>query len=664
MHQPQRVSPQPEGHAGNLATLHEQLERLITSNSVETSRVLNICERILVGAPLDAMALKTKAIALMLAGGRLDNALASLEKLEGEARLHSTFERAYCLYRCGRFVDAKRALEELRSAHPDLFSTRCKHLLAQSYFNTEEYDAAASLYQKMLDSSDYRDDEEKDEIVCNLSAALVYARPADGATAIRMASQPNFDLLNNAAAAKIETKDYDGALALLAKAEEFSRKQHGVPHCTVEYLTQCKTLTPAERAFFDEVSLALIQRAFVYCAQGKEGEAEALLRPVLNHKPTAVSTHAIACTNWAAIKRNADFFDTYRKLKQASSPQAEARMTPKQRLVVRYNTALLLLHAGKLSQCKSMVESLMKENPQSHLGPLALSALYIKEKKYGKAEESLKQHLAATAGATQNTTAQLTVVQMWLEQGNWDSAMANLALVRSMADLPGAVATRAEGYAKIGDFASAKKVVEEALASKGVDRDKLLKFAGRFYMRHEQYELAAAIFEKQLQANPSNCNAKAGLALALTHVDLDRAKRMAEELPAASEVSAMSSVRVDALESEPIPRSVLEQKGYRRAIVDSDGEGKAAAKKRRARPLRRPPIAGIDASEKLDPERWIPMRERTYIRDLPVRRQKAQGKRIAEERLQQQRRRLAERKRAEEALLAAASQSTTANSKV
>ena len=73
----------------------------------------------------------------------------------------------------------------------------------------------------------------------------------------------------------------------------------------------------------------------------------------------------------------------------------------------------------------------------------------------------------------------------------------------------------------------------------------------------------------------------------------------------------------------------------------------------RKRPMRRPPKepeAGAQR-EPLDPERWVPIKERTYIRDLPARRQRELRRRRAAD--QEDKRRQAERRKREAAAAAA-----------
>lgn len=102
----------------------------------------------------------------------------------------------------------------------------------------------------------------------------------------------------------------------------------------------------------------------------------------------------------------------------------------------------------------------------------------------------------------------------------------------------------------------------------------------------------------------------------------------------------------------------MAEAGLRRPTARA--EGAVVIKPARKRPMRRPTKASVDAAagkssaaaaEPLDPERWVPIKERTYIRDLPSRRQRELRRRRAAD--QEDKRRQAERRKRDAAAAAA-----------
>ena len=619
--------------------LTAQLEKLGLN---DPAKVLNCSERILSLAPNYTLALHCKGVA-QLQMNKYDHAVVSLQKAvdastkEGHVGADLRFHLSCGLYRQGKHVEALANLEKIPAAERNL---GVRHLLAQCYYNTEKFKQCAAIYEEMLTNDDFRDDQDKLEVITNLTAAYAACDPAKVDELVQDADEKTSDLFYNAATAKLELRDLDAALKLLDTAEEFARREN-----ELDPKAETTDADLENKALLNEVAAIHVQRSYIYYVQGKYVEAEKILHRILARKPSSISTYAVACVNWAALKKHSDFYDTYRQLKHAQQPSVQVKLTSKQRLYVQYNTALLLLHTGgKLTQCRNIIDKILSENPDSPLGPLAMVALLLKDKSAAKAEAYLKGFLQKQkdAGKTDQSNAQLLVAQLWLEQGNLDLALRHLAEIKSfVATKPAAVATLAEGYAKLGDLNAAKAVLKDAITSKveGVD-----EYAAKFFLSNGLFDEAVGAYKALLKGDRKNDPVLlSGLAVSLTTSSPDEAFTIAtgQLLPAEEKAAAQSTSR-DVLERQQLPRAVLEEKGYKRKVEGLAEEKQG--KKKRVRKMRHPPAGGVDG--KADPERWIPMMARVSVQDLPPRRIKEMKRQRAAE---QERKRNAHKKKQAEA---------------
>lgn len=597
-----------------------QLEKIPLS---DPGKVLSCAERILAIAPSQPHALHCKGLA-QLSAGKIEPGKASLLKAKeaysggGAPAQDLSFHIACACYRLGQY---KEALDILRSIPEADRTLGCRHLLAQCFYNTEEYAECCAIYEAILEEGELRDEQDKQEIIVNLTAAYAGLDATKVDRWVQEADSKTCDLLYNAATAKIEQKDYDAALALLQRAEVAAREEHELP-------PQASEADFNNKGFLNDVSSIMVQRAYVHFVKGDESKAEELLKVVLDKKPSSVSTYAVACVNWAAIKRNTEFFDTYRRLKHAETPQVQVKLTSKQRFFVLYNTALLLLHTGKLPQCKATVEKMLKENPESPLGPLAMTALLLKEKSAAKAEAYLKNFLAeqmgkasskgGVAGGEGSSYAQLLVAQLWLEQGNLAAALKHLAEIQSLTESnPAAIATLARGHVQLGDVEAARSLLKKAIAAKKIDR--VDQFAAEFFLRHGLFQDAAETYEALLKTRKDDPVLLAGYAASLAASDPAEAYTIASsKLLSAADLQAADPSRNPDLEKQPLPRNLLEEKGYKRLTEGAGPEGQVKEKARRRRPMRRPPAATTTGAP--DPERWVPMSMRPSVKALPPRR--------------------------------------------
>jgi signal recognition particle subunit SRP72 len=461
----------------------------------------------------------------------------------------------------------------------------------------------------------------------------------------------------------------------------------------------------AERLFFNEVSSNWVQQAYVAFLRHREDEARRVVELIFTYKPTSAVTNAVAAILWTALQRSSDFFDSHRKLKSAQHVKVASRLTSRQIIAVQYNTALLHLSTGQLDRCARTVEQMEKSFPHSELTQSLRLVLAVRELKKKKALSSPSSGDSVTAvqecvrrfeeeattrrGADSPSEAsrkrqqhfiQMIAAQLFLEQG--DAAHA-VAAVETMADIafvrrPATVVTLAAWKMQSGDVAGAMQLLNQRLTATGAASNGYsveVKKAVLLWVIHdlavgrglyvEVGELVRAV-QAADAALARDREVAALLVLCLAESDEAEAKKHLDSLDAdaAAVITGASSSRsVKTLSEDDVRLRVREhpgqaamsELGYRRVTAadqeaaeteGEEGKQKPGGLPRRRRRAMRRPAKSLEG--KPDPERWIPMSMRSYIKDLPERRKKELKRLRAIEQEQKRRAAVARQKKAAE----------------
>lgn len=657
-----------------------QLERLVETGA-EPSKILPAIDKILFVGSKNTFALRCKVVCL-LHQDKHAAALATLEQLAatdpslGNKSQEYAFHKAYCHY---RLLDDRQAQMVLRRAPHTANHVPSQHLLAQAHYRLEEFEEAANIYEELLKNERFRDEQEKAELLTNYTAACTAMDVQRTQAIVRSADVKNADMLYNVATAQLEVQDYAAATQTLKQAEMVCARAH--PESQLRSFEdvcskvddELRALLDAkgspERAFFDDVANIWVQMAFVHHAIHHEEKAAALLTFVLKYRPPSEVTLAVASINWAAIQRHKDFFDTYRKLKSAQNPAVNNRLTSRQRLLVHYNIAMLLLNTGNFTRFKRQVELVASDYPDAdltHALKLALAVGETKKKKQSGDKtvseylDNYKKSVAAQQQQQQRKPAvgrmlPLIAAQIFLDNSDLERAIESLS---SAADdiqrRPCTLMTLFTWKVQLGDISGGKQLLKEyaRVAMKNVDAVKTITlWAVRFLSARGLYADGVDVIQdaqRVAAALQQDREVLALMALCLSYYDMQAARSCIVGIPDTDNKTGAPSGKITSsfikeLEAQQPSRQRIESFGYRRVVEDDEeGDGGPKAKRagRRARPMRRPPK---NAESRIDPERWIPMSHRSYIKDLPERRKRELKRLRAIE--QEQKRRLAEKRK-------------------
>nr|CCC94548.1 putative signal recognition particle protein [Trypanosoma congolense IL3000] len=646
----------------DVAKFVRQLERLIETGT-EPPRVLPAIEKILHVDPRNMFALRCKVVCL-LHQDKHTAALAALDQMSSiDPSLNSksqefAFHKAYCHY---RLMDDRQAQEVLKRAPHTSDHVPSQHLLAQAHYRQEEYEEAANIYETLLKKKSFRDEQEEAELITNYAAACTTMDVQRTQSIVRAADVKTADMLYNVATAQIEVQDYAGALHMLKQAEVACARAHSKSRlrsfedaCAKTDDERCAMLDvkgSPERLFFNDVANIWVQMAYVHHVTHHEDKAVALLTFVLKYRPASEVTIAVASTNWAAIQRHKDFFDTYRKLKLAQNPAVNSRLTSRQRVAIHYNIAMLLLHTGNFTRFKRQVELVANDYPQSdltHALKLALAVGETKKKKHSGEKtvseylDNYKKSMALQQEQQQQQQRKpavgrllpLIAAQIFLDNGDLEHAIESLSSAADdVRQKPCTLVTLVTWRVQLGDVAGAKKLLAEyaAASQKNLDLVKaIILWSVRFLSARGLHNDGVDVILESQKVAPALQKDKetlALMALCLSHYDMQAARSCLSGIPEAGIEDwvgpvQMTSSSIAELVAHKPSRQQIESFGYRRVVENDEADdaglkGKRSA--RRPRPMRRPP-KNTDA--RIDPERWIPMSHRSYIKDLPERRKR------------------------------------------
>lgn len=465
----------------------------------------------------------------------------------------------------------------------------------------------------------------------------------------------------------------------------------------------------AARLFFNEVSSNWVQQAYLAFVRHREDDARRIVELIITYKPASAVTNAVAAILWTALQRSRDFFDSHRKLKAAQHVKVIARLTSRQVVAVQYNTALLFLSTGAMDRCAKTVEQMEKAYPSSELTQslrLVLAVRELKKKKGAaaaaaveggsdnvravqecvrkfEAEASSRRGADSPSEASrkrQHRFMQLIAAQLFLEQGDIAHTVAAVEAMDDAAFVqrPATVVTLAAWKVQSGDVGGAMQLLQQRLTATGnaavsVESKKaMLLWAvhdlavtrGLFgevgqLVKAVQAADAALARDREVAALLVLCLAESNVAEAKTQIaTLDAAAAAAMTGSSSSgSAKALSEEEVQARVREHPGQTTMNELGYRRITAvdqaEAEGEGRQGAgglPRRRRRALRRP---AKSMEGRPDPERWIPMSVRSYIKDLPERRKKELKRLRAIEQEQKRRAAVARQKKAAEDAAAA-----------
>ncbi|XP_027755727.1 signal recognition particle subunit SRP72 [Empidonax traillii] len=560
------------------------------------ARALKSVNKILQISKDDVTALQCKVVCLIQNG----NFKEALSIINTHTKVLTSdiiaFEKAYCEYRLNRI---ESALKTIQSASQQ--TDKLKELYGQVLYRLERYDDCLAAYRDLIrNSQDEYEEERKTNLSAVVAAQSTWEKVVPEDLGLREAT---YELCYNSACALIGQGKLNEAMKKLQKAEELCRQS----------LSEDSDVTEEDI----EAELAIIhgQMAYIMQLQGRTEDALQLYNQIIKLKPTDVGLLAVIANNIITINKDQNVFDSKKKVKLTNAEGVEHKLSKKQLQAIEFNKALLAMYTNQADQCRKLSASLQSQSPEHLLPVLIQAAQLCREKQHAKAVALLQdfadQHPANAA------EIKLTMAQLKIAQGSVTKACMILRSIEELQHKPGMVSALVTMYSHEEDIDSAIEVFTQAIQwyqqfqPKSPVHLSLIREAANFKLKHGRKKEAISDLEELWKQNPKDVHTLAQLISAYSLVDPEKAKVLSKHLPSSDTMSL--KVDVDALENSHGATYVRKKAGKLTGDSQQKEQGQGEVKKKKKKKKGKLP-KNYDPKVTPDPERWLPMRERSYYR--------------------------------------------------
>lgn len=570
---------------------------------------MKIANKLLQEDGTDATAFHCKIVCL-IKDDKFDQALTAIHKSkELSSNLH--FEKAYCQYRLNRTQEALTTLRAVEK--PD---NRIKELLSQVLYRLEQYQECYDLYRDIIKSTE---DDFEEERQTNLSAVVSSLQLWDKQDIENPGfEEDTYEICYNNACYLIGKEDWKGAEMKLRKAEIYCKKSfEDDPDVTEEEIEE-------------ELGIIRVQLAYVLQKQGRRDEAVKLNNQVLKNKPSDLAVMAVLSNNIVTINKDQNVFDSKKKIKTATADGLKHKLTATQQRCININQGLLHMHTNQSAQCHSLAEKLMKEYPDIDTPVLIQAAQFVKDKETDKAIQALKTY--SDSNPSQSVSIKLVMAQIHLTQGHVYNACDALKTLGKLQYKPGVVSALVTLYLGQEDQEQASKVLTEAIDWYRKNEPSsnslltLMRANATLQIQMGNPKQAAVMLEQLRKSNPKDPRVLAELISAYSQFDQKKAQLISADLPPVEDI--VTGVDVETLEAS---FSSLGPKYIKKALK-SDAQpspgpaGDMIIQKAKSKKKKKKGKLPKNLDAEIDPERWLPRRERSYYRGKKKDKRKDIGK--------------------------------------
>lgn len=366
-----------------------------------------------------------------------------------------------------------------------------------------------------------------------------------------------------------------------------------------------------------QAELAIIhgQMAYIMQLQGRIEEALQLYNQIIKLKPTDVALLAVIANNIITINKDQNVFDSKKKVKLTNAEGVEFKLSKRQLQAIEFNKALLAMYTNQAEQCRKIASSLQSQSPEHLLPVLIQAAQLCREKQHTKAIELLQEF--SDQHPENAAEIKLTMAQLKISQGNISKACLILRSIEELKHKPGMVSALVTMYSHEEDIDSAIEVFTQAIQwyqshqPKSPAHLSLIREAANFKLKYGRKKEAVSDLEQLWKQNSKDIHTLAQLISAYSLVDPEKAKALSKHLPSSDSMSL--KVDVEALENSPGATYIRKKGGKVTGDNQPKEQGQGDLKKKKKKKKGKLP-KNYDPKVTPDPERWLPMRERSYYR--------------------------------------------------
>ncbi|KAG4425626.1 hypothetical protein IFR04_001323 [Cadophora malorum] len=591
------------------------LTSLLRSSTIEDhEEILKAVNAVLKASRNNADALQTRVVALLKLD-RFDDALRALDDGGDKLAERCVLEKAYALYKTGQLAEAERLAKGANKRG-------LKHVAAQVAYRAEKFEDAARIYQELSSQSAAIEGEENDLRINSSAADAQMEWQGNGDKIEPSRKKPSredleaFETSYNAACGCIARGDLGPGSVLLKRARDLC-----------EALDE---LTDEEKRA--EVLPIMVQQAYVFTKLGKLEEAEALQKMINIADVPEPPSRVIAQNNGLAASTKTDNpFMTQRIFESVPDLSPTERLFEHQASILERNRYSIDLQSQKYSGVAYSTASIISKYPSptisSYVGSLAvLNAAGHAKNETGKA--SLKAILPILEKRPKDVGLILVIIQFYMLTNNpgpaiqlLESFFKRLEESTTPADqdvrfAPGLVALVVSLYRLSGRKAPIKTELGKAASywrRKSKPSIPLLRAAGTALLESsapEDLSTAGEIFFSLREQDPNDRTAIAGYVASYATTDLVKVIPDLEKLTPVSRL--VSGIDAAALEEAGIPSLPTQSAASKKRSAEAEKEKVLPPKKQKIRKSHMP--KDFEEGKKMDPERWLPLRDRSSYR--------------------------------------------------
>ncbi|KAK8003646.1 hypothetical protein PG989_003365 [Apiospora arundinis] len=592
------------------------LASLLRASSIEDhDEVLKIANAALKANKSDLQAHHTRLVALLKLD-RFDDALRALaeggDKLENQCIL----EKAYTLYKTGKLDDAENLIKST-----DEPTRALRHLAAQVAYRAEKFQDAAAIYRQLPDDGEGRDGEENDLKINTLATSAQLEWEGKGHLLNDEERKPSNDVLEafetayNAACGCVARGDLSKASVLLKRARDL---------CNTN-----EDLTDEEKKA--ELLPIMVQHAYVLTRLGKDAEASALQKSIVVTDIPEAPTRVVAQNNAMAIgAEEQNPYLTSRLIESSTNLAGNDKMFAYQASVLGRNRYALDLQSQKFAGVESAtskkITSATSPTASTEIASLGvISAAAHAHMQTGK--DAIREILPILEKRPTDIGLLLTIIQLYVQTQNPGPALNLLqtflrrletATTPDHEDVryaPGLVAVAVSLYRLQGRQNSIRTELARASKHWRLKSDDsampLLREAGVELLKSSNAEdlaSAGATFESLVSKSKDDKAAIAGLVASYATTDYSKIEPYLQHLTAVDRLTSGIDTRA-LLEAGVASVATTTAPLSKKRGADTDAD---QASKRRKKKKRLP--KDYEEGKKPDPERWLPLRDRSTYR--------------------------------------------------
>ncbi|KAG5662334.1 hypothetical protein KAF25_004752 [Fusarium avenaceum] len=586
------------------------LSALLRQSTIEDhDEVLKAANAALKANKNDVDSQHTRIVALLKLD-RFEDALRAIADASLILQPRIALENAYALYKTGKLSEATAVLQSTGIEN----KRGLQHAAAQVAYRAERFDEACNIYNRLLDTDPA---DEENDISINLRAAFAQSSWLGYSSADKVSVQDSdgFELCYNAACAHIASGSFETAADLLQRASRL---------CDAS-----DDLTDEDKQA--EMRPILAQQAYVFAKLGKLKEALDLYNSLSSTKEEDPDLAIIIGNNLVALEPKAENpYLVERRFSTLTAKEGNAKLFQNQSDVLQRNKLTVDLQILKGAGVKRRTDAVLSEakHPSTSAEIGVLSVLNAAASSQGTVGKQLLKNLQGLIQKRPHDVGLvLTIVQIQLNEGHIGSALSILESFLQRLEKaeteeaqnarysPGLVALTVTLLRAQGRDSSAKAELVKAAAHwqsrQASSAVSLLQEAGIELMKSsnaQDLQLAGSSFQKLFDEQKGSDVVTAGFVASFAPSEPSRVEQYLQSLPSVD--SLTEGIDVASLLSAGVATAANKVGSTTLKRAAPSGPAEKTSKRRRKIRLPKNYVEGT----KPDPERWLPLRDRSSYR--------------------------------------------------